>query len=80
MFKVVYKKLMAIFIAGITQALYRLRAQKLLLIPEAAKLQLVGPNVLSEITSRNAWRSSLQHQHRQVSLSKFFRDPATACT
>jgi len=76
MLQIIHEELMTVLVAGIAQALDGLGAQKLLLIPEAAKFQLVGPNMFGEIAGRHAWRSRLQHQDGQATLGQFLGDPA----
>src|SRR5205085_2173351 len=60
-FEVIHEELVTVLVAGIAQALYRLGAQQLRLISEAAKLQLVGPDVFGEIASRHAGRPGFEH-------------------
>src|SRR3954471_8962854 len=76
--QVIDEKLMAVLIAGIAEALYRLVLQQAALIAESAEFELVRPHVFGEIASRNARRSGLEHQDRQATLSYFFGAPAAA--
>ena len=80
MLQIVDEKLVAVFVAGVTQALHGLRLQQALLIAEAAELQLIRPDVLGEIASRNARRSSLKHDHGETAFSEFLGNPSAART
>ena len=74
--QIVDEELMAVFVAGVTQPLHRLVLEQALLIAEAAELQLVGPDVLSEIARRDARRSSFEHEHGESTLGHLLGDPS----
>jgi ABC-type nickel/cobalt efflux system permease component RcnA len=77
MLQVIYKELMAVFIACVTQALYRLGSKQLLLVAETTEFQLVRRDMLGKITGWNAWWPSLQHDNGKTSLRSFLGNPAT---
>ena len=78
MLQVVYEELVAVFIAGVTEALHGLRCEQALLVAEAAEFQLVGPDVLGEITGGNARWPSLEHQDANPAFAQFLGDPSAA--
>src|SRR5215469_7354691 len=69
---------MAVFVTCVTQTLYRLSLKQPLLVAEAAKFELVRPDVLGEVSRGNARWTRLKHQHRQTPLRKLFGDPSAA--
>ena len=76
MLQIVDEELMAVFVAGVTQALHRLRLEQALLVAKAAELQLVGPDVLGEIARGDARRSSFEHDDGESALGQLFGDPS----
>jgi hypothetical protein len=68
MLQIVNEELVTVFVAGVTHTLDGLRLQKALLVAEAAKLQLVGPNVLGEIAGGDARRSGLKHDDGEAAF------------
>ena len=76
MLQIVDEELMAIFVAGVTQTLHRLRLEQALLVAKAAELQLVGPDVFSKIARGDARRSSFEHDNGESALGQLFSDPS----
>jgi hypothetical protein len=75
--QVIYEELMTVFIACLTQALYRLGLKQLLLVAETPEFQLVRRDMLGKITSWNAWWSSFQHDNGKTLLRSFLDNRAT---
>jgi hypothetical protein len=67
-----------VLVARVAQALHGLRPQQPLLVTKAAKFQLVRPNMLGEVTRRNARRSGFEHNDTKASLRCFFGHPSAA--
>ena len=74
--QIVDEELMAVFVAGVAQALHRLRLKQALLVAKAAELQLVGPDVFGEIACRYTRRASFEHNHGDSALGQLFGDPS----
>jgi hypothetical protein len=74
--QIVDEELMAVFVAGVTQALHRLRLEQALLVAKAAELQLVRPDVFSEIARGDARRPSFEYDHGESALGQLFGDPS----
>jgi hypothetical protein len=73
--QVIYEELMTVFIACVTQALYRLGLKQLLLVAETPEFQLVRRDMLGKIT--NAWWSSFQHDNGKTLFRSFLDNRAT---
>ena len=76
MLQIVDEELVAVFVAGVTQALHGLRLEQALLVAKAAELQLVGPDVFGEIACGDARRSSFEHDDGESALGQLFGDPS----
>jgi hypothetical protein len=74
--QIVDEELMAVFVAGITQALHWLRLQQALLVAKTSELQLVGPDVFGEIACGDTRRSSFEHDDAESALGQLFGDPS----
>ena len=75
---IIYKELMAVLVAGVTETLHRLVFEHLPLIPEAPVANLIRPRVLGKVPARNARRPSFEHEHFHTLFGEFFCDPAAA--
>src|SRR4029077_17865130 len=78
--EIIDEKLMAIFVAGIAEALHRLILEKPLLIAEAAKLQLIRPDVLGKVAGGNPRRAGFEHDDIEAALGEFFGHPSATGT
>ena len=74
---VVDEKLMAEFVARVAKPLNGLALKQRLTVAETAKLDLIWPHVLREITRRQAWRPGFQHENAHSLLGELFGPSAT---
>ena len=75
---VVHEKLVAVFVAGVAQALHGLVFEERLRVTEAAELQLIGPDVLREVARGEARRAGFEHQDQHPALGQFLGHPTAA--
>ena len=78
MLEIVDEELVAVFVAGVAQALHRLCLEQALLVAETAELQLVGPDMLGEIARGGPGRSRFKHEYADPAFGEFFGDPSAA--